>query len=59
MQSPNIKTVIRDDKNKITFVVLAYRKMRDRQETVEVIQSMLGKTKPIPGRTYTFLTTFR
>jgi hypothetical protein len=59
MKSPNIKTVLRDKKNKITFVILAFRKMRDRKEALDVIGSMLGKRKPKPGQVYTFLTTLQ
>jgi len=55
MKPPNIKTVLRDKKNRITFVILAYRKMRDRKEALEVAYGTLGKAKPKPGHTYTVI----
>ena len=60
MLPPDIKSIIRDSKNDIIHTVFAYRKLT-KDETVEVIGSMLGqkRVKPKRGQRFYFMTTIK
>ncbi len=57
MEPPKVKSVLRDEPRKITYEVMAYRTLTEREMSEQVAQ-LHGqkKFKKKRGRTYTFIT---
>ncbi len=55
MEPPKVKSVLRDEARKITYEVMAYRTLTEREISEQVAQRQ-KKFKKKRGRTYTFIT---
>jgi hypothetical protein len=58
MEMPNIRNTIKDERSRITYVVLAYRQLT-REEVVDAVRYYQSrqKKKPKPGTEITIITT--
>jgi hypothetical protein len=62
MLPPNIKTVVKDEKLRITYVIMAYRKVTDfeARDAIASLHRSLAKSrdKLQPGKTYIIQTIY-
>ncbi len=62
MLPPNIKTIVKDEKRKITYVIWAYRKVTDfeAKDAIAGLHRILAKAKRKleSGKTYEILTIY-